>query len=77
MHCKVNLNYCNFIGTPIVPKLAISSPPGASSSPSSPSSQGSSDPPLTAIRTSVDNQKESKSLNLQDKNVQILSGIFI
>ena len=74
IHCKVNLNYCNFIGTPIVPKLAISSPPGASSSPSSPSS---SDPPLTAIRTSVDNQKESKSLNLQDKNVQILSGIFI
>ena len=68
--------FVNFTGKPIVPKLAISSPTATSSSASSSSSRGSSDPPLTAVRCSIDNQNDSKSNLCKDDDFQIHSGII-
>ena len=65
------------LGKPIIPKLAISSPPASSSSASSHSSRGSSDPPLTAIRTSANVSNENKTNIGKYNTAEIKNGMAI
>ena len=57
-----------FIGKPIVPKLAISSPARSSSSTSS------SDPPLTAIRSPIKSVKDPKFDGVSANKDQVIEG---
>ena len=66
-----------FLGHPIIPKFALSSPPATSSSSSTPSSRTDSDAPPNTVRSTTESQNTSMPLNPKIQESQSSSGIRI